>query len=1685
MENIDSLVPDNSSTETVDDLVQTFPVQESKPIPVSASVNQDAVLSLLSGEAEKVVSNFQTMQQERAMGMSSLEDRIRSQVQERTRQKDYERGVLPTLYDPDVSLEEKQAVLNAYKESKKSPDAIEILTIESLEESSEGETIDAEDARISLANDAFVRFNESRAREQAIVNDFRSEVEAKNSIMSTVAAVGQEFLPLAEGVKQAKFMNRFSEALSQRPSMDSYLKAFFRPGATVEDWREQYVSMTTADREVFIQTLVDTVKDSNGVLFSTDSQYAALEMLDKITGDYDKIDAAFDTAVNVLDMFGIGWALKAAVKGKKTTEAVVEGSEAVKSTITSHRVPEEINVGKVNPNEAAIQELYKKKEELLANQSPLAPKGTIDAAKAEIETINPAIAEAKAQFSKEAKRIQVVKGVSRKQAESEARKNLGSQVDSLEARKARLEKIVSDNAAAQKQMDVIKGVEEQIYKLEKTPSTDGIVRINPIMEAIYRNERNAVVGWENPSSVGSIFYRTNPEKARKALAMVFDSQSDEVAMALFGMNRQQAIASAFMPKVLTVANVVPARPVDVMGAISRGFLDEVKEVVKRNASTELTAEEQIRGADKILNDFKNHTGIKAFDGMDGFSFKHEEGEVVISSIYGSPSGPFSTPEVAMQKVKQAFAAYGDVTDNAVLMKLDGVNYIPVKLEDVKGQKGAYTVQVNVTKDVNRADVQAVGPLDEFKKKWNFLDRVPIFVGDKQGSLTRHLFPAGAIFDKFLTSSAAQSGAMTAKLEKTLQGKIESISKSLGRLKKENKETLINYWVEANEKGIPLSVSDLNARGFTPAMKQIAQDWREYQDAVYYLENLDAVKTLRNTGYQLLDNGKDRLFAKPISKNIGEAKGYNPDTGAIEMLNREQLDALYDKGGTIAKLRSPMKVDGVDVENILVSGSGDNFLRNFADGDTILNYREGYYHVNYNNSLFIDEILPDGKRVTVATAQDRLQAKTFTDASPDKKYVVRPDKKTLAGQREDIWDVNYQGGRTAQRRRGEGLVDADGSNRLTRLGHVDGPIESALRAATSVAGRTMFRDLIDTLKARALQQHADVFPRSEGMVQFPSSIADISDMGNPYSKAARDARTDFEYIQYLENGYANSLDNMFKSFFNVMAEVTGETAAKTGSKAIAATERGIRGVAKAGVTSIAKGMAFTTYLALNPLRQWIVQPAQVIRMLAYDPIGFPKAYGLMNEFALAVVSGKTMTKQGAGFAKWVDESGILDSVDKSNLVRNSMLTSGEQSATWDKTGGRVTNIARTFGYDFGEKINLLGHMAAVYGKYVSEGRDVTKAATSTEMIGKVRAMSYDMAFEGDMPYNQNWMASVVQFLQVPHKAVMQFSDNRLTRAERSRLVVGDLLLYGGLGSAVSYGYSGLFGDEFEDDHPEVAKALQDGALQYVANAALSDIFEEDVELDIQGSLSPLDFGGYSKLAESMLTDGGLLEALSNTPSGQLLFKDGNRIQKAIMSVGRLVGFLPDSELNPSDITGTLNDIARISSGWTNAEKAYLAYTTQKVLTKSGQTLIDGVNVGEAVGMVFGFPPKELAKYYEDAMSLSEDKKAWEDAARKSIRAAIEVAVGKTYAGMEDPKTREIVNSLLLKDFREKGEEFYRIYNQELRYALQDPRVDLRGEIIKHMGLEQIDDVVNMARRNLPESYYESLLQYRKDILNKGE
>src|SRR6185369_6140472 len=391
-------------------------------------------------------------------------------------------------------------------------------------------------------------------------------------------------------------------------------------------------------------------------------------------------------------------------------------------------------------------------------------------------------------------------------------------------------------------------------------------------------------------------------------------------------------------------------------------------------------------------------------------------------------------------------------DEIQVMKRDGMDYIPATGNEASGD---YIIKVKTRHPISDNDVVSWNPLDV---KRNWVDRISITGSNREGTLAGSLFDPASMLHPTLTGSMSVATDKAVTLSKVLVKPISELRDMMAVMPTTRRRVVEEYMIEANNKGLKHDPFALTARGFNTEEIAALKQWRNIWDGHYYLENLDMVKTLNNQGYSIIESATDRFFAKPVPKNQNIGDVYDLSSGSVRSLTKTEMDSLYNQGGSYASLRRPVNINGSEVEHIIVRNTPSEYLRKIRETDPILNYREGYYTVEYTAPKFVDMVAvgANGKETikTVAVAGNTKDAEMYAkaqEASTGVTHRVREDKRGWTRADDAYWDVNEVSGRIAQRMRGKPLYEAQGVNNLGVGTYIENPMQSAVKSANSIAG----------------------------------------------------------------------------------------------------------------------------------------------------------------------------------------------------------------------------------------------------------------------------------------------------------------------------------------------------------------------------------------------------------------------------------------------------------------------------------------------------------------------------------------------------------------------------------------------------------------------------------------------------------
>ena len=108
-----------------------------------------------------------------------------------------------------------------------------------------------------------------------------------------------------------------------------------------------------------------------------------------------------------------------------------------------------------------------------------------------------------------------------------------------------------------------------------------------------------------------------------------------------------------------------------------------------------------------------------------------------------------------------------------------------------------------------------------------------------------------------------------------------------------------------------------------------------------------------------------------------------------------------------------------------------------------------------------------------------------------------------------------------------------------------------------------RDWLESSKTRFVSQYGDFLTPVKGQKKFPRSINELGKEGDTTSKQIADARTTWEYINYLEGGYINALDESLKGGMRAVGNILGNAGYGKSQRVMEwmASGRGVTGAAK--------------------------------------------------------------------------------------------------------------------------------------------------------------------------------------------------------------------------------------------------------------------------------------------------------------------------------------------------------------------------------------------------------------------------------------------------------------------------------------------------------------------------------------------
>lgn len=1155
--------------------------------------------------------------------------------------------------------------------------------------------------------------------------------------------------------------------------------------------------------------------------------------------------------------------------------------------------------------------------------------------------------------------------------------------------------------------------------------------------------KGGVVSDTNPNSLSQNLKDVNPDEARALSASAQADNTEQVASAAYGSTKQDALLKDMAPEMKTGDAVTyKVNEMDMAEEIAElpdaDILDYVKHTT--NGKIHIFESEKKSAVANVFNNFKETVGVTGRREMT-VSKANDDGTYAFEAVYAANKDTgWSSIDDALDVAEFNFAKYGITRDDITVVRRVGDKFVDTTPEEVANLKV-------ISEQLNKAG-ERVGVSDDYMIKVNYNYEIdPMDVTKWEDTdVKRAFFSSSRALSEGITSWATKldnrliGGASVAiKKSSAIEGRIGQQAKGFVDYMKgvtvssKDKKAVQEFIEEANLKGLDYSDVELTARGFNDKQKEALRSFRKTADDLYWVNNMDLAKKLRADGWEMYVNktNKTSLVTKPSTDIKVNDVVLDPDTGEAVKLTNQSIEDFRARGFEFRDLQSPVAVgDGVAATKMIVKGVEEQgLIKRIADTDPVLGYRKGYYPVKYKDQFFIEEIIrgADGAeayRVARATSSTLKGAElTAKEMSKNgREFIFRQDKNLSASQ---SLSVEMNTGRSAsQKFRGKRLADGDGNIDAQNIAD---PLDSLMSSISSISKKAAMDDVFQTMKQRYMSQFGKL---NDG--KFPNSVDEIgaANKGNYSPDQIRDAREVFRYIETLENGYINSLDDGWKAMFNSVADILGK-------KGIAG-ERAARAVAQASPTGTLKGTVFSAYIAGNPLRQFALGTHQAMQLTAVHP-----RYVLSQKLArdmgavISVLTDAADIKRAAklagrtedemsGMIQAFKDSGITQSISKNSLVKGAVVDFVNTTSKFKRIAGAPLEGAKKVGFDAGEFNNQLSSFLAHYNEALELGLDVKKASVKDNIIAKAENFTYNMSGADELNYTHNALNVLFQFMQVPHKMATQLLNRGLSRTERAKLFAFNGAMYTLPPAAMVQ----IFGEYLPEDE-EYRNLIVQGLEGYMFNKLMNVAFDdsgENTNIDLS-AISGLDPYGLYEFTHSLLTTN-FGEAIGNTPVGGLYT---GRVADFAKSVARYTGLAEDFE-SPTTFGMVVKDAASIFSGMSNFFKAQMVLEAGKKLNSYGNQIVDEQSTTvEAIAQAWGFGTMdEVMKYavasevYRKSSSYKQDiQERYKVIAKHLNKSDINIESDDYALSMisqanlvykDDPQALVEFNNLILKDLR---------------------------------------------------------------------
>ena len=788
--------------------------------------------------------------------------------------------------------------------------------------------------------------------------------------------------------------------------------------------------------------------------------------------------------------------------------------------------------------------------------------------------------------------------------------------------------------------------------------------------------------------------------------------------------------------------------------------------------------------------------------------------------------------------------------------------------------------------------------------------------------------------------------------------------------------------------------DLKGRGFSDEEISAISKLKEVQQLSWQMKNLVNARKLSSLGFQSVNTtSRGRMIGKEVMQS--ERFGLTKDgpLSVFDSSTGEVIEAGVDTLKNYRIFKFPTSYKGT-VDYFITPQNVKTGAINWRFDETIGRI-PGYCEMRMKQGLIYIE--QDGK--TVGVTDSVKKAEDYIAGRYDS-YSWRRDKNI------------GEGGKTMpdsamERRDGIELVNVDINDVFLD------PLKSMDAGIKTTVSRTHVAPVLEHAKKDFVSLYKDVL--RDGV--YPQGISDIR--GN--SSLANAARSQFNYLQKMEGVVEGiEIDSTYKALLYSFGERLGKFAYDNGGAfewLARLGEKSFYAAARLDLLSWSRKVVSTAYIALNPIRQFFLQGVQFGNAYAVDPRSAHELLIQVSSVLLNKTKLSSIPEKYKHFADLCEKAGILTSQSSVGYISDAI----DFAASMKGPVGKLFEYSAK-GAMFGEKMQQMFHAAALYNKRVREfGKEWFNVRRNFDsFIEEVRIMSGSQSPVERMPWENGILGAIFQFAQSPWKMNQLLFNKQLPLSTRLAITTNELLLFGCGTYGASLIYDNLLGDKFDQGVDEQTREIvKDGLFGFCVNKLFgikmdTNNFAPTNYWDVVGF-----FGkalGYNETEMATWMAGKWNKEEAENHEKRLQLDDSTVVEKAVgLASAPTASFLQSrvapifrdflsitgrgNPYDPKDFKDLFLDIGRMSSGFNQATKAYIAYTTGNYLNSRGAVLKEGLDGWAALGLLMGLNP-EISK---EERSKAFMETAWRDNEKVSLTTAYKSCLqymNNTYGKLDD-------------------------------------------------------------------------------------